>query len=85
MKGMVLKLYTYQMKAEPEFYMENLNCISSWFVYIDLKMILIELRQRMEKEVDEVSNIAKNIKEQLEALDREVNLIWYAFFSKFLS
>ena len=39
----------------------------------------------MEKDVDEVSNIAKNIKEQLEALDREVNFIWYDCFSKFLS
>ena len=29
----------------------------------------------MEKDVDEVSNIAKNIKEQLEALDREVKFI----------
>ena len=47
-------------------------------------MILTDLRKRMEHDVDEVSNIAKNIKDQLEALDREVSFIRYLLFKNFL-
>jgi hypothetical protein len=48
-------------------------------------MELTELRKRMEHDIDEVSNIAKNIKDQLEALDREVSYVCCFFFLRFFS
>jgi hypothetical protein len=50
--------------------------IRNIFLYIlTVLMELTELRKRMEHDIDEVSNIAKNIKDKLEALDREVSYV----------